>query len=92
MKLTLTPGACGATDLAVLREHGFDDEAITVIVQVIGYFNCINRIADGLGVDAEPWMTIDREQWHREKATFSRPPAERAQARIDRPTKKRRGG
>jgi len=25
-------------------------------VQVISYFNYINRVADGLGVDLEDWM------------------------------------
>jgi alkylhydroperoxidase family enzyme len=31
-----------------------DDRAISDAAQVIAYFNYINRIADGLGVDAEP--------------------------------------
>ncbi len=39
-----------------LRRHGFDDVAITDAVQVIAYFNYINRIADCLGVDLEPEM------------------------------------
>ena len=34
-----------------------------MVVQVISYFNYINRIADGLGVDDEPWMELSREQW-----------------------------
>lgn len=40
-------------DLAGLREHGYDDLAIHDIVQVIAYFNYINRIGDGLGVEPE---------------------------------------
>jgi uncharacterized peroxidase-related enzyme len=55
-KLTRTPAQCGATDVAMLRTHGWDDRAITDAVQVIAYFNYINRIADGLGVDPEPWL------------------------------------
>jgi alkylhydroperoxidase family enzyme len=43
-------------DLDVLRQHGFDDPVIHDAVQVISYFNYINRVADGLGVDLEPFM------------------------------------
>jgi uncharacterized protein YciW len=46
-------------DLDRLRDVGFDDRAIHDAVQVIGYFNYITRVADGLGVDPEdfiePW-------------------------------------
>jgi alkylhydroperoxidase family enzyme len=42
-----------------LRERGFNDRAIHDATQVIGYFNYINRIADGLDVELEefirPW-------------------------------------
>jgi uncharacterized peroxidase-related enzyme len=55
-KLTLTPAACGAADVAALRAAGFDDVAIHDAVQAIGYFNYINRVADALGVDLEPEM------------------------------------
>ena len=55
-KLTLSPGEAGETDLISLRKEGFDDEALTIAVQVIGYFNYINRIAESLGVDLEPEM------------------------------------
>ena len=66
-KLTLTPGAVGAADVQRLREHGFDDAAISIATQVIGYFNYINRVADGLGVDDEAWMTPPRDEWFRRK-------------------------
>ncbi len=51
-------------DVEALRGHGFDDVAITIAAQVISYFNYINRIADGLGVDDETWFKPSREQWH----------------------------
>ena len=35
---------------------GLDDTAIHDAAQVIAYFNYINRVADGLGVDLEPEM------------------------------------
>lgn len=60
-----------AADLRALREAGFDDDALTIAVQVISYFNYINRIADGLGVDSEDWMTPDPEEWKTRKARFS---------------------
>jgi hypothetical protein len=39
-----------------LRGAGFDDRAISDAVQVVSYFNYINRVADALGVDLEEWM------------------------------------
>ena len=58
-KLTLRQTEVGADDLDVLRSHGFDDRAIHDATQVIGYFNYITRVADGLGVEPEtfvrPW-------------------------------------
>jgi uncharacterized peroxidase-related enzyme len=56
VKLTKTPAAVEASDIETLRRHGWDDRAIHDIVQGIAYFNYINRLADGLGVDLEPEM------------------------------------
>lgn len=44
------------SDVVTLRSHGLSDCAIHDATQVIGYFNYINRIADGLHVDLEPGM------------------------------------
>ena len=49
----------GPDDIAKLRAHGFDDEGISSATQVIAYFNYINRIAEGLGVPLEEWLTHD---------------------------------
>ena len=57
-------------DVQLLREAGFSDEQITIAAQVIGYFNYINRIADGLGVDLEERMTMAVEEWLSKKAKF----------------------
>jgi uncharacterized peroxidase-related enzyme len=58
-KLTHQPAEITPGDLDALRSQGFDDRAIHDAVQVIGYFNYINRIADALGVEPEdfiqPW-------------------------------------
>ena len=37
--------------------HGFEDATIHDAIQVIAYFNYINRIAEGVGTDAEPEWT-----------------------------------
>jgi len=46
-------------DIEHLRSSGFDDRAIHDATQIIGYFNYINRVADGLGINYEdfirPW-------------------------------------
>jgi uncharacterized peroxidase-related enzyme len=54
IQLTSEPGRISQTDIAVLRTHGLDDAAIHDAIQVIGYFNYINRIADGVGIEDEP--------------------------------------
>ena len=43
-------------DVKALRRVGFDDVAIHDAVQVVAYFNYINRIADAIHVDLEPEM------------------------------------
>ncbi len=55
-KATRAPATCGAADVQALRDLGFDDVAVNDAVQVIAYFNYINRVADCLGVDPEPEM------------------------------------
>ncbi len=52
-KLTHEPWEMTAEDTEILREHDFDDLAIHDITQVAAYFNYVNRIADGLGVELE---------------------------------------
>ena len=54
VKLTRTPAAVGAEDVAALHSHGWDDEAIHDAIQVIAYFNYINRVAEGVGIGPEP--------------------------------------
>jgi len=53
-KLTQTPATMAAEDIAALRAQGLDDAEILQATMIAGYFNCINRIAQGLGVDAAP--------------------------------------
>ena len=58
-KLTNTPAAVDAADIATLRSHGFDDPVISSVTQVVAYFSYINRIAEGLGVPLEDWLEAD---------------------------------
>lgn len=53
-KLTLAPATVGAADAEALRSVGLDDIAIHDAIQVIAYFNYINRIAEGVGTELEP--------------------------------------
>jgi uncharacterized peroxidase-related enzyme len=56
-RLTRAPSSMGAAGIAELRRHGFDDRDIHDIVQVAAFFNYINRVADGLGVAPEAFMS-----------------------------------
>jgi uncharacterized peroxidase-related enzyme len=58
-KLTLTPASVGPADIKVLREAGFDDRAVHDICNVVAYYAYVNRIADGLGVELEPYWEQD---------------------------------
>jgi len=55
-KLTKSPDKMTQADVDLLKEKRFSQSAISDAAQVISYFNYINRIADGLGVDLEPEM------------------------------------
>ena len=71
VKLTLTPGQMTREDVDRLKEVGFSEAQITVAVQVIGYFNYINRVAEGLDVQLEERMRErSKEKWLANKAKF----------------------
>src|SRR6059058_279942 len=61
VKLTKNPSGVRRDDLDALRGHGFTDEQLVDAVQCVGYFNFINRVLDGLGVDPEPSMRYGRK-------------------------------
>lgn len=52
--LTMAVGAQRAEHVQRLRDVGLDDRAILDVVQVVAYFNFVNRMAEGLGVELEP--------------------------------------
>ena len=58
-KLTLEPWNMIEADVHKLRAAGFADADILDINQITGYFAFVNRLADGLGVELEPyWETL----------------------------------
>jgi uncharacterized peroxidase-related enzyme len=52
-KLTLKPSSITQNDINKLKSEGCTERMIHDIVQVTSYFNYINRLADGLGVELE---------------------------------------
>ena len=54
-KLTCKPGAMEKADVEALRVVGFGDRDILAIAEVTAYYAYVNRIANGLGVELEPW-------------------------------------
>ncbi len=52
--VTRNPSAMRRENVETLRLHGLSDTDILDAVQIIGYFNYINRVADALGIDPEP--------------------------------------
>jgi len=70
-KLTRAPGEMTESDVAQLRASGFSVVAVPDAEQIVAYFNYINRVADGLGVDLEPEMgrqaphNPETEKWGR---------------------------
>ncbi len=54
VKLTKSPWEMSEKDVEELRQHGFKDRDILDINLIASYFNFVNRIALGLGVEFTP--------------------------------------
>ncbi len=52
-KLTKKPASIEKSDIDNLKEHGLKDRDILDLNQVVAYFNYVNRLADGLGIELE---------------------------------------
>lgn len=55
-KVTLAAYTVQPSDLDLLRFHDLDDETIFDVVEVVAFFNAINRIADALGIELEDFL------------------------------------
>jgi uncharacterized protein YciW len=53
-KLTHVAAEVADADVEALRAVGLDDRDVSDAIQVIGYFNYVTRVADGVGITAEP--------------------------------------
>jgi uncharacterized peroxidase-related enzyme len=53
-KLTSSPSRILQDDVYILRDTGFSDRAILDIGLIVGYFNFVNRVVLGLGVEESP--------------------------------------
>ena len=63
--LTRSPHSIDESAIEGLRAVGFDDAGILDICQVVSYYNYVNRLADGLGVELE-------STWEPEEMTMTR--------------------
>jgi len=52
-KLTKKPNSVEKEDIKNLKEMGLSDKDILDLNQVVSYFNYVNRIAEGLGIELE---------------------------------------
>jgi alkylhydroperoxidase family enzyme len=41
-------------DIDTLRAQGLTDTDVSDAIQVVGYFNYVTRVADGVGIEDEP--------------------------------------
>ena len=53
LKLTLRPWEMEESDVSLLLAEGLSDRDVVDANQVVSYFNYVNRVADGLGVELE---------------------------------------
>ena len=54
VQVTHEPAEIRREEIDRLREAGCSDAAIHDAIQVIAYFNYINRVADAVGIEHEP--------------------------------------
>lgn len=58
-KLSVAPAHMSEKDVQKLRAVGFSDAGILDICQVTAYYAFVNRIANGLGVELEPYWHLE---------------------------------
>ncbi len=53
-KVSATPTRMVEDDWQPLRDLGFDDRACLEVAHIVGIFNYLTRLADGLGLQLDP--------------------------------------
>lgn len=56
VKVTKAAPTVTPADLDRLRGYGLTDVALFAIVEIVGFFNYINRIADAFGVELDDFL------------------------------------
>jgi uncharacterized peroxidase-related enzyme len=59
VKLTTAAATVDQSDIDEMRAQGLDDASISDAIQVVGYFNYVTRVADGVGIEDEPEWRSD---------------------------------
>lgn len=62
VKVTESASTVTPEDLEHLRSYGLTDEALFAIVEVVGFFCYVNRIADTFGVELDTFLEERRER------------------------------
>ena len=66
VKVTEAAHTTTPTDLGRLRDYGLTDKALFAIVEVVGFFSYVNRIADAFGIELDDFLeqrwTCESEQ------------------------------
>lgn len=66
VKVTEAAHTISLADLGRLRNFGLTDETLFAIVEVVGFFSYVNRIADAFGIELDDFLeqrwTCESEQ------------------------------
>jgi uncharacterized peroxidase-related enzyme len=54
VQLTHHPASMDEAQVDLLRREGWSDAAVHDAIQVVAYFNYINRVAEAVGIEGEP--------------------------------------
>ena len=64
VKVTQSASTITPADLEHLRSYGLTDEALFAIVEVVGFFCYVNRIADAFGIELDAFLEERNQSLH----------------------------